>query len=173
MLFLWVAAADPVRSCNGYGVPALSWQARRQRAGQILSCHRSLAGRPSSINRDFLLIPAYVLTIGLWCAYGALRARRYPTRQALYGMVPIVFVAGFLDVAENVIRMSSVFPVTHSPQACRHGTRVALGLSLTGGSCLGVTAVAALTRAVGDDRQGREDGCGDRAAFRRSSDLYT
>lgn len=108
-LLWWVAAADPAGGCGGRGVVALTLAGSETRAEEILTCAAFTPDAVrSSIARDVALIAAYALTLSFWCAYGGLRARRRPTRWALYGLIWPVVLAVVLDGAENLL-LGSIF----------------------------------------------------------------
>ena len=144
--FRWTVDADPGQSCPGdLGVPALTLSGTPERSAQILACDAFTNDAVrSTTTRDFALIAAYVAAIVFWCAYGAIRARRRATEQALWTMAAMVVFAGLLDVAEDIVLLN-VFSGSPSPDALSSGEATALfALSLSRWVVLAIPFFAAI-----------------------------
>jgi hypothetical protein len=104
---------DPGRRCDGWGLPQLALSGTADRAGEIRSCWGTAAepgGRPdagfvadarTALRWDWAFVAAYGAALAFWCWYGAIRARRRPTRNLGAALAVSALLAAAYDAIEN------------------------------------------------------------------------
>jgi hypothetical protein len=110
LLLARTLADDPGRRCDGWGLPQLALAGTPDRAEEIRSCWGTGGGAPdagfvadarTALRWDWALVPTYGAALAFWCGYGAIRARRRPTRHLGLALAAAALLAAAYDAVEN------------------------------------------------------------------------